>query len=734
MQSGWRPPVKRAVGLVALVAGLCPTAMAQQQAATPAAPEQVAAAQGGQEGVQTFDAAFFKQYNPVTAADIVSRVPGFDIDDGEVLRGFGATAGNVLVNGERPSSKVLISEQLKRISADSVLKVELISGSASNVDVRGQTQLVNVILKKALQGDSPTTWVVDMRHYQYSNRFGGQFQLTKSFTLGDTAELSIDLQLPNLRGRAESYEAVRNPAGQVTRYRRQFGQPNQIGVQGAGVLKWRPTAQDTVGFNAQYSPTWNTTNNGSVDYTPADVIERSRYGFVDYTNNYTAEAGADWEHRFSPEFSVKGIALATFTGVNQDDIYHFSTPTGTAGPNGLDLVQTINRTTEGGERVGRGFMTWRPNAAHTLDVGVEGAFNFRDTTLDIFNDRGAGPVAQFLPVSDTRVEETRVEPFITDVWKISPQLTLESGFIYEASKIKQTGDEVKEREFSYPKPRLIATWQATETDQLRASVSREVAQLDFAQFGTSINVVDESSLIGNPELEPEKTWRARAEWEHKFGKRGAVTVALFHDQVEDVQDFIPRTICISPLGEPLATCAVANQRTYDAPGNIGDGTRTGIEVRGTLPLVPLIPNAELRISGMYQETDVNDPQTGEARRFSAERDWTYNVSYRQELPDWKSAWGGSGIGQSDQSEFKYLEQISFDRPGSRIEIFYETTQFMGLTVRASIWNVFHVEEMRMRTFYVGSRASGIVQRTEERKQKGAPDGSRWFALRLSGSF
>ena len=35
---------------------------------------------------------------------------------------------------------------------------------------------------------------------------------------------------------------------------------------------------------------------------------------------------------------------------------------------------------------------------------------------------------------------------------------------------------------------------------------------------------------------------ARVEWEHKFGQRGAVTVAVFHDQVEDVQDFIPRTV------------------------------------------------------------------------------------------------------------------------------------------------------------------------------------------------
>ena len=117
-------PLKRAVGLAALAAGLAPGALAQQ---TFAPPEQtVAKAEAdGPEGVRVFEGAFFKQYNPVTAADIVNRVPGFEIDDGEALRGFGATAGNVLVNGERPSSKVMISEQLKRIPADSVLAAYL---------------------------------------------------------------------------------------------------------------------------------------------------------------------------------------------------------------------------------------------------------------------------------------------------------------------------------------------------------------------------------------------------------------------------------------------------------------------------------------------------------------------------------------------------------------------------------------------------------------------------------
>jgi len=723
--------VKRAVGLVALAAGLAPVAFAQQAPATPpATPDAVAVAgakAGAAEGVQVFEGAFFKQYNPVTAADIVNRVPGFEIDDGEALRGFGATAGNVLVNGERPSSKVLISEQLKRIPADSVLRVELVSGSASNLDARGQTQLVNVVLKQAKQGGSPTTFVFDLRDIQYSERLGWGVQLTKTFSLGEDADLTVDFQLPNLRGRTESFETVRNAAGALTLYREQIGQPNYIGVQGSGVLKWRPSAQDTVSFNAQVAPTWNTTNLASFSFTPAGNFAQGLAGEIDYPTNYTAELGGDWEHRFSPELSVKGIALATFTNIDQDDIFRIYTPTGTAGPGGLFNTQTFARTTEAGERVGRGFLTWRPDPAHTIDIGIEGAFNFRDTTLDIFNNLGAGPVPQALPVSDTRVEETRIEPFVTDVWKLSPTLTLETGFIFEASTIKQTGDEVKEREFSYPKPRAILTWQAGEGDQIRTSITREVAQLDFAEFASSINVVDSSSLIGNPNLEPEKAWKARAEWEHKFGARAAVTVAVFHDQVEDVQDFIPRTVTLG---------------TFDAPGNIGDGTRTGIELRGALPIGELLPNAELRFSGLWQETDVSDPITGESRRFSGERDWNYNVSFRHDLPELKLAWGASAGGQSDRREFKAAEDILHDRPGARFDMYVDSTMIPGITVRLSALNISHPEEYRTRTFYAANplnalapaRSTGVVSRAEERKQKGGPEGTQVFSIRVSGSF
>jgi len=700
---------RSAFSLVALAAGIAPAAFAQ-----PAPPVQAPpAAPAAQEGVQPFEAAYFRQYNPVTAFDIVTRVPGFEIDDGEALRGFGATAGNVLVNGERPSSKVLVSEQLKRIPSDSVLRVELISGSASNVDVRGQTQLVNIILKKAKQGGSPTTWVAEIRDLQYSERVSWNGQLTKTFSLGETAELTLDFQLPNLRGRGEGYETVRNGAGALTEYREQFGQPNNVGVQGSGVLKWRPTARDTVNFNAQVAPTWNTTLNGQVRRLPSGSLFRATFGNSEYTNNYTAEVGADWEHRFSPELSVKMIGLATVQNVDQDDIFRIYNSAAV-----LANTQTLARTTEAGERVGRGFFTWRPGGGHTVDVGLEGAFNFRDTTLDIFNNNGSGPVPQALPVSDARVEETRVEPFITDVWKIAPQLTLESGFIFEASTIKQTGDQQKERDFSYAKPRVIATWQATPEDQFRASAVRDISQLDFAQFASSINVIDANTILGNPELEPEKTWKLRGEVEHKFGKRGAITLAVFHDIVEDVQDLVRSPV--SPAN--------------DAYGNLGDGTRTGIEVRGSAPLSPLIPNAEIRFSGMWQETSVEDSITLEDRRFGGELDWNYNVSFRQELPQWKSAWGASALRLSDKVDYKVLELVLTDRPGERIDLFWETTAVKGVTLRFTAANIFHPDEFRARTYYSGSRASGTVTQVDDRKQRGGPEGTQVFTIRASGTF
>ncbi len=713
----------RASSWAALCVALSPAAIAQQAPTLPSS----GVAPKTNEGVQTFDAGFFSTYNPVTAADMVARVPGFEVRDGDDRRGFGATAGNILVNGERPSSKTNVSEQLKRIPADMVMRLELISGSA-NSEVSGQSQLVNVVLKKARANGNPTTFVAGLRYLQYAERLAWTLQASHTFALGDTAELAIDLQTPNVRGRSINFEAVRNASGALTAYRTQYGQGNNIGLQGAAALKWRPDAQDSVNVNLQYVPTWNSLGNNSIERSPDGALRSFLAGGSEFDDNYTTELGADWEHRFSPNFSTKLIGLYTSNNVEQSDVFDTYTAPATF------LTRTQLRATNGGERVARLTSTWRVSDDHTLEFGGEGAFNFRETDLNIFNQpQGGVRVRVPLAVSKARVEEIRGEGFITDVWTVNDALTLETGLTFEASRITQTGDQSKEREFSYPKPRITATWAVDNSSQLRASLQRDIAQLDFAEFSSTVDFINAASTQGNPDLVPEKAWKARVEWETRFAQRGAITLALFHDEVQDVHDLVD----ISGA---------------DAYGNIGDGSRTGVEIKAALPLAFIgLPTAELRFNGLYQNTDVTDPKTGETRSFSVSperqnspsssislnagnKDWAYVVNFRQELPELMSAWGAAVVQWSGRREYKRVEVIDYDRTVPRVDLYWETTAIKPFTVRFNLNSTFSQSDLRERSFFQGDRSSGVITRTETRRSKGGPEGTRSVGVQVSGKF
>ena len=78
------------------------------------------------KGERRFVPDFFTSYAPVTALDMVKRIPGFSINEGEGRRGFGENAGNVLIDGDRPSTKSDdILTILSRIPASQVESITL---------------------------------------------------------------------------------------------------------------------------------------------------------------------------------------------------------------------------------------------------------------------------------------------------------------------------------------------------------------------------------------------------------------------------------------------------------------------------------------------------------------------------------------------------------------------------------------------------------------------------------
>lgn len=130
----------------AAVAGLAVPSAVRAQATTAGDQPAPAPAQGTR--TTAYDAGFFAQYAPSTALDIARRVPGFTLELGDTdRRGFAGSAGNVVINGARPSSKAeTLETTLARVPARSVVRVEVGPGDLYGSEYSGKSQVLNVIL------------------------------------------------------------------------------------------------------------------------------------------------------------------------------------------------------------------------------------------------------------------------------------------------------------------------------------------------------------------------------------------------------------------------------------------------------------------------------------------------------------------------------------------------------------------------------------------------------------
>lgn len=673
--------------------------------------------------VDTFDPPFFARFSPVTAFDMVRQLPGFSIDEGESLRGFGATAGNVLIDGRRPSSKDSISDELERIPASDVLRIELIgAASAGDIDVRGYTELANIVLKPAEKLQESTTFAGTLRYT--GERVSQQVGATRAWkTDGLGGRLSV--QLTNLGGRKEIDITQRTPGNTLIGTGDQFSQEQLVEILVTGSLNWQASPRDTFNLNGKIMPRLFNVQSGLVARAPGGAVVVQASDDYEEKDIWHFELGGDYEHRFSPESAVKLISVNRSVNWRPQDLF---TEQASGGP----LQQTrINTDLSAGEHVLRGVWTLKTHANNTLEMGAEGAFNYRDQDRNLAFSLNGGPFTPItLPIASTKVEEARYEAFINDTWRVDPALTLEAGFTYEMSTITQSGDAVQERDFTYPKPRAVATWTPSKDDQLRLSFEREVAQLDFSEFASNISLINNVLTVGNPDLEPERAWKSSLQWKRQLGERGSISLTGFYDQIDDAQDFV-----LTRLNTPFCNMAPANDPTcvFTAAGNIGDGERYGLSVDATYPLDDFgIKGGILKLQSTLQDSKVADPIDGLSRRIADEEPWTYYFEFRQDIPEWKMAWGWDYFSAGPSKTFRLDEIQKEDIGEGGLDIFVETTALLGgLLVRLSADNIGDMPEEEERRFFLPNRLpGGVFVGTEFRTETNGPT----FTLTVAGAF
>ena len=657
----------------------------------------------GQDTAQVYERSFFDQYTPQTARDMIDRLPGFTLDSGDNLRGFGGAAGNVLIDGERPSSKVGgIEDALRRIPANQVARIEVIRGSAGSGEAAGQAVVANVIrvkqgaagswqvkLERAADGilypNGEVTIVRQISDWKTStkiNAFWERFPLAGPRTQFDAQENLLSSQLEDrpsiLTDAFISSEAERPLAGGTLTLTGRFGRSAFL------------ADTERLGFEDRLP-----------DDRPDDRL------FIDFDSIfYEGEFGIDWNKNLNNNWTIKLLSLSSFQDLNQDQFVTNDEPVGTEVSNSL-----FTRLRDRFETVFRGSLSKSGQSKFRPEFGGEIAYNRVDNRLSLESGDADGNVTIInLPAANVLVEEIRGEAYSNLIWQVGGGLSLETGVAAEVSQISVSGDAESSQSFFFVKPFATAIYDVRQGFQLRLGLRRTVGQLDFSEFAASASAADDRLLAGNPELGPDQTTRASFTVDLRSQSRGALNVEFFHEWRDDI---------IEQVELPSSAFGSANA---------GNGRIWGITANASLPLAPIIPGGLFEVEADFRESTFDDPLSGASRDISDVSSPSLLAEFRQDLPDLKLAWGLS-YRAPRKSRFFFGDEISFTRDGEQWGAFLQSNHIKGWRTTLELRNIGTRNFFRERTFFQPSRADSLSGSEIIDRDRGV-----FVSLTLAGQF
>ena len=631
------------------------------------------------QGVATYPAAFFAPSQPNTAFDMLRLLPGFTLDTGTAVRGFGGAAGNVLIDGARPAVKDdALDAILQRIPASSVERIEFIRGGAGGIDMQGKTVLANIVKRqdrgaKLTVAASVTRW--------YDARVGRDVRVDFSQQTAQTryeASFVAGHWLDDTVGNGTRVE--RAAAGVVTNaYReRNVGIPRSYKATGAvetSVLGGKAR----LNLSLSSSPYTLMQDDHPSSGAAPDTIDRYAQ------NQRIAEIGLQYDRRLSARAKIETVLLQQFGRYSQND--DFSAPGDSAQ---FDLRKRTS------ESIWRETLMFDPVASLSFKTGIEGDYNrLKDKTAYV--DRGA---VIAVPAANVRVSELRGEAFFTAVWRVAPTVSLESGLRFEASRIAATGDVDSRRTLSYAKPRAVLTWSPNSADQVRLRVEREIGQLNFDDFAAGQAVLANSGVhVGNPNLMPQKAWVFEGAFEHKFWRSADATVTLRHYSLRDVVD-----------RAPIFTANGA----FDAPGNIGGGSRDEVGFALTLPTDRVgLARGVLTGQTIWRWSSVTDPTTGLNRSISGLHPADAEIHFTQGLPSLKASWGFDIYDQWRETSSRFNE-IDTNQKKVFVSAFIDYKPRADLSLRVELEDATARAYNYSRQIFSGPRTAASVPATDIR--------------------
>ena len=565
-----------------------------------------------------YDAAFFAEYAPRTAYDMVQHVPGFTLDLGNSaastgvdVRGFAGTAGNVVINGARPSTKAeTLDILLSRIPASRVIRLEVGPGALYGADYSSKSQVANLILSEG-GGIAGNIVVTAVHHW-----FGAIIPTASasiSFSKGpSTFSLAADSRRTDYY--EEGFDRVTSePDGQLLEFRSKYNSihPHDPYVSGS----WAMEKADNNSFhlNARYQPsTFFLRQKNHVEPTGEEAHDDSL--IEDYKTGIT-ELGGDVTRPLAGG-AIKFVGLANRQHKTTLDEYD----SGNLGH--TEVVGGSQQLTDSQRNETLGRLTWSKQDLFGIqfEAGGEAALNTLDYHQELFLiEEGGEKMPIELPIQDARVKENRGEVWINGGKMLTKKLRMDAGLNFEFSHLTVTGDASADRKLKFLKPSITFDWQAPFALHTQFILRRTVAQLDFFDFVSSADLsVGGRVNGGNADLQPQRTWETHFVVDHPVFKIGQVRLELGYNLVSLLQD---RVLVFDNEGN-----------AFDAPGNLGTGRQMYADLTFDAPLDQLWKGLHVKLHGTIQRTRVDDPISHQPRDWSGFYPrWQWDADIRRDI-------------------------------------------------------------------------------------------------------
>lgn len=686
----------------------------------------------GDDSTVVYPANYFTEYAPVTALDMVNRIPGMNVQGGNRGpgnasrggRGLGSGGGGteILINGKRTAGKNNNTQaQLDRITSDQVEYIEIIRGTGGDLDIRGSTQIANIVLFEE-QSSSTISYEVNADYYHDSEyqpggslSYGGQAgQLDYIFNI--SAEPRYDHSVAY----EESVLGDFTPNDIIHEDRIR----DQTSYEFSTNLNYQISDATSVRFNALYSENDDptsvhrfTTDLAAID----DPVYQEREWIPGERSNW--EIGGDIEHRFANGSRFKLLAIS-----NEDDTHstreRFDVLAGGQESKKL-FLDSSNVITE---NIVRASFTMDLVEGQDLEFGAEAAETILDSDLLLGVASATGtPSAEhggLVPVAvanaNTTVEEMRYEPFAIHNWRINPRMSLETSLVYEYSEISQSGDFNQTRDFTFYKPKFDYRFDITPQIQLRFLVEKNVRQINFVDFVavTDNDDDDSNTLAGNRNLRPDYWWNYNLLAEYRLPDDiGVLTANVFKHHHKDFR----QRIDVSTEGN-LAS----------AVGNIGTGDMWVLELRSSTRMKWInMPNLLVTTRTSFRTSEVRDPFLGIDRYFDNYEPGSFGFGFRHDIPQWRLNYGMNFNNRFDGKYTRYdIEDLESDVGDPFATAFVEFVAFNNTTFRFDVRNLNDGVQCRERLRYDGHIRDQILEEYEKR----CTGSGRVFTFRMSGTF